>query len=60
MANVVLQTEIPGTNATHGKVRDIYDLGDSLIFVASDRISAFEGLSVSEGRLNINKALQTN
>jgi len=25
-----------------GKVRDIYDLGDSLLFVASDRISAFD------------------
>ena len=42
MANVILQTNIPGTNATHGKVRDIYDLGDKLLFVASDRISAFD------------------
>lgn len=25
-----------------GKVRDIYDLGDALLFVASDRISAFD------------------
>jgi phosphoribosylaminoimidazole-succinocarboxamide synthase len=25
-----------------GKVRDIYDLGDSLLFVASDRMSAFD------------------
>lgn len=25
-----------------GKVRDIYDLGDSLLFVASDRVSAFD------------------
>ena len=25
-----------------GKVRDIYDLGDSLLFIASDRISAFD------------------
>ncbi|MDR1082776.1 MAG: phosphoribosylaminoimidazolesuccinocarboxamide synthase [Coriobacteriales bacterium] len=25
-----------------GKVRDLYDLGDSLLFVASDRISAFD------------------
>ena len=25
-----------------GKVRDIYALGDSLLFVASDRISAFD------------------
>jgi phosphoribosylaminoimidazole-succinocarboxamide synthase len=27
---------------TQGKVRDIYDLGDSLLLVASDRISAFD------------------
>lgn len=26
----------------HGKVRDIYDLGDRLLLVASDRISAFD------------------
>lgn len=26
----------------HGKVRDVYDLGDSLLLVASDRISAFD------------------
>ena len=25
-----------------GKVRDIYDLGDTLLFVATDRISAFD------------------
>ena len=25
-----------------GKVRDIYDLGDKLLLVASDRISAFD------------------
>ena len=25
-----------------GKVRDIYDLGDSLLFIATDRISAFD------------------
>ena len=27
---------------TRGKVRDIYDLGDTLLFIASDRISAFD------------------
>ncbi|MDR0500251.1 MAG: phosphoribosylaminoimidazolesuccinocarboxamide synthase [Coriobacteriales bacterium] len=27
---------------SQGKVRDLYDLGDSLLFVASDRISAFD------------------
>ncbi|HBG25917.1 MAG: phosphoribosylaminoimidazolesuccinocarboxamide synthase [Planctomycetes bacterium GWF2_41_51] len=42
MVDVVLQTNIPGTNAKHGKVRDIYDLGDKLLIAASDRISAFD------------------
>ncbi len=28
--------------ARRGKVRDVYDLGDSLLFVATDRISAFD------------------
>ena len=42
MVDVVLQTEIPGTKAKHGKVRDIYNLGDKLLIVASDRISAFD------------------
>lgn len=26
----------------HGKVRDVYDMGDSLLFVATDRYSAFD------------------
>ncbi len=39
----LLETEIPGLPRLHqGKVRDIYDLGDSLLFVATDRISAFD------------------
>ncbi|UCG60104.1 MAG: phosphoribosylaminoimidazolesuccinocarboxamide synthase [Phycisphaerales bacterium] len=38
----VLETKIAGTQASHGKVRDIYDLGDELLIVASDRISAFD------------------
>jgi phosphoribosylaminoimidazole-succinocarboxamide synthase len=33
----------PGQTAVyHGKVRDVYDMGDSLLFVASDRYSAFD------------------
>ncbi|MDY0320004.1 MAG: phosphoribosylaminoimidazolesuccinocarboxamide synthase [Candidatus Cloacimonadaceae bacterium] len=28
--------------SSHGKVRDIYDLGDTLLIVTSDRISAFD------------------
>lgn len=40
---LVLQTDFPGLKLiTRGKVRDIYDLGDALLLVASDRISAFD------------------
>ncbi len=42
MANVVLKTDIPNVPVKRGKVRDIYDLGDALLIVASDRISAFD------------------
>jgi phosphoribosylaminoimidazole-succinocarboxamide synthase len=39
----VLHLELPGIlKLKSGKVRDIFDLGDSLLFVASDRISAFD------------------
>ncbi len=41
--NPVLQTNIPGAPAPkRGKVRDIYDLGDKLLIVVTDRISAFD------------------
>lgn len=42
MQNVLLQTDIPGVAVRRGKVRDIYDLGDQLLIVATDRISAFD------------------
>ncbi|MHC4726773.1 MAG: phosphoribosylaminoimidazolesuccinocarboxamide synthase [Planctomycetota bacterium] len=38
----VLQTNIAGFQPNRGKVRDIYDLGDKLLIVATDRISAFD------------------
>ncbi|KPK73623.1 MAG: phosphoribosylaminoimidazole-succinocarboxamide synthase [Phycisphaerae bacterium SM23_30] len=38
----ILQTEIAGAAGRRGKVRDIYDLGDKLLIVATDRISAFD------------------
>ena len=39
----LLETDIPAlTDVRRGKVRDIYDLGDKLLFVATDRISAFD------------------
>jgi phosphoribosylaminoimidazole-succinocarboxamide synthase len=41
--NALLASEVPGLpTPTRGKVRDIYDLGDTLLFVATDRISAFD------------------
>ncbi|MHC4239006.1 MAG: phosphoribosylaminoimidazolesuccinocarboxamide synthase [Planctomycetota bacterium] len=42
MADVILQTDISGIEPMRGKVRDIYDLGDKLLIVATDRISAFD------------------
>jgi phosphoribosylaminoimidazole-succinocarboxamide synthase len=39
---VLLETKLPLPLVARGKVRDIFDLGDSLLFVASDRISAFD------------------
>ena len=38
----ILQTTISGTSPMRGKVRDVYDLGDRLLIVATDRISAFD------------------
>ena len=39
----ILQLELPGIRKLKsGKVREIFDLGDRLLFVASDRISAFD------------------
>ena len=39
----VFRTEIPGIPLlARGKVRDVYDLGSSLLLVASDRLSAFD------------------
>ena len=42
MASVLMQSSLPGIPARRGKVRDVYDFGDRLLFVASDRISAFD------------------
>ena len=42
-ANTVYQTDIKGLKLkARGKVRDIYDLGDKLLIVATDRLSAFD------------------
>ncbi len=43
MSSVICETHLPDRKpAARGKVRDIYDLGDRLIIVATDRLSAFD------------------
>lgn len=42
MSKTLFQSEIPGYTCRRGKVRDVYDLGDKLLIVATDRISAFD------------------
>ncbi len=43
MMNAVCETSLPGRQPdSRGKVRDIYDLGENLLIVATDRISAFD------------------
>ena len=37
-----METDLPSLPVRRGKVRDIYDLGDKLLLVATDRISAFD------------------
>jgi len=41
--NALWKSELPGLPPPKsGKVRDVYDLGDSLLIVASDRLSAYD------------------
>ena len=43
MTTVISQTDFPGLKLRgRGKVRDIYELGDKLLIVATDRLSAFD------------------
>lgn len=39
---VVLNTDLPFPSFKKGKVRDVYDLGEKLLIVSTDRISAFD------------------
>jgi phosphoribosylaminoimidazole-succinocarboxamide synthase len=41
-AEPLMQSAVPGYTPRRGKVRDVYDLGDTLAIVATDRISAFD------------------
>ncbi len=41
--NILLSTELPEfTLCRRGKVRDVYDLGDRLLIISTDRISCFD------------------
>ena len=40
--DTLFRSEVPGYPRREGKVRDVYDLGDRLAIIASDRISAFD------------------
>jgi phosphoribosylaminoimidazole-succinocarboxamide synthase len=40
--SVLLETNLPLPLFRRGKVRDVYDLGDKLLIVSTDRISAFD------------------
>jgi len=43
MTPVILQTNFPGLKLRgRGKVRDVYEVGDKLLIVATDRLSAFD------------------
>jgi phosphoribosylaminoimidazole-succinocarboxamide synthase len=45
MGQVLLDIDLPGIKPfKKGKVRNVFDLGDSLLLVASDRISAFDSV----------------
>jgi len=38
----LMETVVPGLKKIQGKVRDIYDLGDKILIVVTDRLSAFD------------------
>ena len=42
MTAAISQTDLPGLTPFRGKVRDVYDFGDRLLFIATDRLSAFD------------------
>jgi phosphoribosylaminoimidazole-succinocarboxamide synthase len=43
MSEVVLETNLPGVKfLRRGKVRDVYEMGEHLLIIATDRVSAFD------------------
>ncbi|MGH9788124.1 MAG: phosphoribosylaminoimidazolesuccinocarboxamide synthase, partial [Candidatus Acidiferrales bacterium] len=48
MSTPLLETRLPGMQPlSRGKVRDLYEVGDKLLIVATDRISAFDYILAS-------------
>ena len=57
MTKIITQTDFKNLKLFHrGKVRDVYDLGEHLLIVATDRISAFDVI-FNEGIPNKGKVL---
>ena len=50
MRLALLQSDVPGMACRRGKVRDVYDLRDRLVIVATDRIESLRDLSLA-GRI---------
>ncbi len=43
MTDVLIQTDFPDVKLLRrGKVRDVYEVGDHLLIVTTDRVSAFD------------------
>lgn len=42
MTTALIQSSLPAFSCRRGKVRDVYDLGEKLVIIATDRISAFD------------------
>jgi len=40
--SLVLQSQLSGIPVKRGKVRDVYNFGDKILFIATDRLSAFD------------------
>ena len=48
-SGALIETALPGIPLlSRGKVRDVYDLGDALLFIATDRLSALTWCSPAE------------
>lgn len=55
---IVLETNLPYPLFKRGKVRDVYDVGDTLFLTSTDRISAFD-VNLPNGIPNKGKALNS-